>query len=214
MYTPGSFAAVASTWPLRRNGRALKHARDGREDILLAARAVNLDGDALVRGEDGAEVLVELREAHLRLLRRVVGAVRHARHHVAWRRVEGEMVDAAGLGVEPAADDALDQHRVGHVEVEHEVGLDLRGAQRGRLHGCAREAVEQPAVRLAVGLREPLAHEVDDHLVGHELAAIHVLLGGEAHLGTRLHRSTQHVARRQMHEPKLALDQLALRPLA
>ena len=66
-------------------------------------------------------------------------------------------------------------------------------AQRLGLRDRAREAVEQePVARL--GAVEPLHHHPADQVVGHEVAAVHVLLGLLAELALLLDRLAQDVA--------------------
>ena len=69
------------------------------------------------------------------------------------RRGENEVVDLSRLGVEAAADDALDQHLVGDVEEEEGVGLDALLGDGVRLRGAARVPVEEPALLLRRGCR-------------------------------------------------------------
>ncbi len=106
------------------------------------------------------------------------------------RRVEVDVVDAAGGGDAPAGDAAHDL-LVGHLEQERggerapELGERL--VERLGLGDRAREAVQDEAVG-GLGALDLLEDHADDHLVGDELAAVHVALGLLAQVGARLHR--------------------------
>ena len=62
---------------------------------------------------------------------------------------------------------ALDDHRVGHVDLEHVIECHAGVAQRVGLRNGARKAVEQVAVA-AIGLAQAVAHQPDDDFVGHQ----------------------------------------------
>ena len=126
---------------------------------------------------------------------------------------EREVVDLSRLGVEAAADDALDQHLVGDVEEEEGVGLDALLGDGVRLRGAARVPVEEPALLLRVGGVEGVHHHGHHARVGDEVAAVHVLLGLEAGGGALLDRRAEEVARGDVHEAVLLDDELALRAL-
>mmetsp|Transcript_27532 Transcript_27532/g.92033 ORF Transcript_27532/g.92033 Transcript_27532/m.92033 type:complete len:254 (+) Transcript_27532:390-1151(+) len=158
--------------------------------LRLLAGAVDLLGDVLVLVQNGTKVLVKGLEAHLALFLRVVRPVLQAVHNVCRGRVKGQVVDAARLRVRAPAHDALHQDAVRHVEVQHHVRDDVRLGQGVRLGGSPREAIEEPTALLAVGLREAVADHADDHLVGHELAGVHELLGLLAHVRPVRHGGT------------------------
>ena len=77
----------------------------------------------------------------------------------------------------------------------------------------AREAVEDEAVGRLGGV-DPLGDHADDHLVGDEVAAVHVLLRGAAELGLLAHRGAEDVAGRVVGQAQVFLQALALRSLA
>jgi hypothetical protein len=95
------------------------------------------------------------------------------------------------MGVAAAADRALLEQRVGHLEQHHGVELDPGVAQRGierlGLRRGAREAVEhEPAG--AVRLGDPLQDHADHDLVRHQLARLHELVGLDPQGGALLDR--------------------------
>ena len=75
------------------------------------------------------------------------------------------------------------------------------------------KAVEDEAVG-GLGGVDPLGDHADDHLVGDEVAAIHVLLCRAAELGLVAHRGAQDVPGRVVGQPQVFLQPLALRALA
>src|SRR5262249_39208407 len=77
----------------------------------------------------------------------------------------------------------------------------------------AREAVEDEAVGRLL-LLEPLGDDADDHLVRHQVAAIHVLLCLLADLRALLDRGAQDVAGGVVGQPEVLLQPLALGSLA
>ena len=97
--------------------------------------------------------------------------------------------------------------------VERPTGVRQHRVERLRLLERARKAVEQEAAR-GIGLGQPLADDADDHVVGHELAGVHVLLRREAELGARLQRGAQHVAGRDVRHAEGGRDALGLRAFA
>ena len=60
----------------------------------------------------------------------------------------------------------------------------------------------------------PLGDQLDDQLVGHELATLHDVAGLAAELGARGDRGPQHIARGQLDERVRVLEQLGLRAFA
>ena len=59
-----------------------------------------------------------------------------------------------------------------------------------------------------------LEDHADDHLVGHEVAAVHELLGLPAELGALLDRGAQHVARGDVGQAEVLVQALGLGALA
>lgn len=83
---------------------------------------------ALKRGTRAAEGREEQRKGRKAREARVGecegGHLDEAVHDLSGRGLEGQVVDVAGLGVEPAADDAVDDDLGGHVDEEERVGAD------------------------------------------------------------------------------------------
>ena len=120
------------------------------------------------------------------------------------RRCADEVVDVLGLAADATAAHPLQQLLEAQVEDRHRrdaaVKLCQRGVQRLGLGERAREAVQdEPA--LGVRRRQALAEHADDHVVGHEVAAGHDLLGHQPQLGAVSHRLAQHVAGGDVGEP-------------
>ena len=126
------------------------------------------------------------------------------------------VVVRAAFGVGPGQD-ATHELVPRHVEVDDGVraGAAVLG-QPARLDGLldrAREAVEQVAVAVG-GLLHPGHDQIDDHRVGHEVAAAHDLLGLAADRGAVLDLGPQQVTGRQMLDVQPLRQALALRALA
>src|SRR3954462_5415259 len=98
---------------------------------------------------------------------------------VVLRRVVLDVIGVAVRAHAPAGE-ALDDVVLGHVDEQRggQTPVDLlqRLVERLGLRGRAREAVEEEAVG-GVLLGEAVEDDADDHVVGDEVAAIHVLLG-------------------------------------
>src|SRR5579871_669268 len=112
-------------------------------------------------------------------------------------RLVADVVNAAGRGVDPPSADALDDLAVGHVDLYHVIERDPGVLQRIGLRDRAGETIEQIAVG-AIGLLQPLLHQADDDVVGHQAAGVHDGLGGDAEGRARLHRRAQHLAGRNL----------------
>jgi hypothetical protein len=84
-----------------------------------------------------------------------------------------------------------------------------RGVERLGLGPCPREPVEDPAAG-GVGLLETVEEHADDRVVRHELPAAHVAIRLPPHGGAGGNRRAQEVARREMRQPELRLQQLRL----
>ena len=63
-----------------------------------------------------------------------------------------------------------------HFDLDHEVDVESGFAQRFGLRDVAREAVDDEAFG-RIGLLHALFHELDHERIGHERAAVHVVLG-------------------------------------
>src|SRR3954453_22431159 len=134
------------------------------------------------------------------------------------RGVELDVVDVARVllaraaATEPAHDLVLgdvDQEGRGHLPLQ----LFHLLAQSLGLGHRAREAIQDEAVGRLL-LLQALRDHPDDHLVGHQVAAVHELLGLRADLGALLDRRAQDVACREVRQPEVLLEALALGPLA
>ncbi len=132
-------------------------------------------------------------------------------------RVELDVEDVAALGAgapptEPADDlvvgDVDQQHRVDDPAQLRQLGVECLGLGHG-----ARKAVEDEAVERLRGV-DPLDDHADDHLVGDQVAAIHVLLRGPAQLGLVAHRGTEDVAGGVVGQAQVFLQPLALGALS
>jgi len=109
-------------------------------------------------------------------------------------RVENDMVGATARQMRLPAAHALDDLRVGHIDIDHRIDVDP-----GRLHGIGLrdgpgETVKQKAF-FAVGLFDAFLHQADDHVVRHKPPRIHDGFGLFAELGSGLDGGAQHVAR-------------------
>ena len=82
-----------------------------------------------------------------------------------------------------------------------------------RLRHRAREAVEDEAVA-RVGLVDAVGDDRHHHVVGHELAARHDVLGAQPDRRAGLDRGAQHVAGRKLHDAVLVDETLRLRAFA
>ncbi len=67
---------------------------------------------------------------------------------------------------------------------------------------------------LAVFLVEPLGDDAVDDLVGNQVAAVHDLLGREAHRGLAGDGRAQDVAGRELRNAEASIEDLGLRALA
>ena len=132
--------------------------------------------------------------AYALFLRGVVGQVIY--------RVAGGVGAGAPLG-EPA-----DEDLVCHIEVQCEVDVEFAVEGLGLLHGPG-ESVEDDAGDFSEAL-DLLLHEVDDDLVGHESARIHVGLSFLSQFGAVPDGLPQHVAGGQSDVSELGLELLSL----
>src|SRR5256885_8358380 len=114
-----------------------------------------------------------------------------------FRRIEGEMVVASRGRVHAPPAQTPDDLLVIDVDLEHEIEIDARVAQRLRLRNCARKAVEQVTVP-AIQVLQPLLHQSDDDVVGNEPPRVHDLLCRKTERRARFYRGAQHVSRRDL----------------
>mmetsp|Transcript_16461 Transcript_16461/g.26867 ORF Transcript_16461/g.26867 Transcript_16461/m.26867 type:complete len:294 (-) Transcript_16461:12-893(-) len=144
------------------------------------------------------------------------GHQRLARHVVLARHLGGLEVDvvaAAGGGVRQPARDALLQHLVGHLQVDHRVDLLAAGpqdlVQLLRLDDGAGEPVQQEALGALGGL-DGLADHAHHDVVRDQRARLHHRLHLLAHFASRLDSSTQHVTSGKMAHAVLILYYISL----
>jgi hypothetical protein len=107
------------------------------------------------------------------------------------------MEGGPALPADPAPGQAAQELLARDVEKDHAVEVLAETAQQ-RVEGLglghrAREAVQHVA-RTGVGPREPLVHQADHDLVGHERALVHEALGLAPERRARGHRLAEHVA--------------------
>ena len=98
---------------------------------------------------------------------------------------------------------------VGHLDIEDRVDLHAHGVQSLGLGDGPGEAVQDEAV-LAVILSQPLFDDADEDLIGHQLAALHVGFGLQAHLRAAPQRFAQHVPRGNGGDVVVLADDLRL----
>mmetsp|Transcript_47190 Transcript_47190/g.126208 ORF Transcript_47190/g.126208 Transcript_47190/m.126208 type:complete len:242 (-) Transcript_47190:35-760(-) len=202
----------STVWP--ETSEAFQAVADEAEDLVGFAAAVDLHHDFLEERQDAVDLRVVIPQAHPDGFLLIVAAVYEAVHDLGWRGLELQVVDVAGLGVQTTAAATLHEHLVRHLDEQEFVHLQARIHHGLSLIGGAREAIEEAALLLDVGLHEPVLDEVDDELAGHEAARVHEALRLEAQLGALLHVVAQDVARGDVHVAELLLDLVALRALA
>ena len=81
------------------------------------------------------------------------------------------------------------------------------------MRGGAGEAVQNNAL-LGIGLLETLAHQVDDQVIGNQIACVHVAFSLQTELGLILHGSAQNVARGDVRNTEFFNQKSSLRTLA
>ena len=114
-------------------------------------------------------------------------------HALRFRGRGHHVVGGAALGAGPAARHAVDDLLIGNLDVQYAVKPDACGLQGLGLGDGAGHAVQDIAL-CAIGLRQTLGDNADDHLVGHQFARVHVALGLEPHARTVFHGRAQDVA--------------------
>ena len=123
------------------------------------------------------------------------------------------MVGGAAAGADPAAAHALHDLLIGDLDGDHGVEGDARLLQSLGLGDRAGHAVQDEA-GLAVVLGQALGDDADDHLVGDQLAGVHVLLGLQAHRRAVLHGGPEDVASGDGGDVQLLVQDLSLGALA
>src|SRR4051794_7694814 len=192
-------------------------------DLGRAARAVEAAQDVavvVVLDERRGLVAVDVEPRADRLLAVVLALVQRLAVDVAAVVVPRRVVlDVVHVAVRAHAPPRQPPHDVvgRHVDEERRAQAAAhaleRLVERLRLLGRAREAVEQEAVR-GVLVAEAIEDHADDHVVGHELAAVHVPLGLAAQVRALLHRRAQDVAGGDVGQREVVLQALGLGALA
>ena len=122
------------------------------------------------------------------------------------------MIGRAAQRAHAAAAEALDQHIVGHIQIDGHVDFGEGAQCLGLLHRAG-EAVQNISL-LAIRVRKAVLDNADDHLVGYQLPLIHVFLGLSAHFSARSDGRTKHVARGDLGNSQPLAHNLSLRALA
>ena len=133
------------------------------------------------------------------------------------RLLEAVVIALAAFGAGIATGDALDQRLVVDLHLDHGVELKpLDSSIWSSASACAvlRGKPSRMKPFLTSGLLEPLGDDRDDDIVGNEFAAIHDRLGLAPDLAARRDRGAQHVAGRELLQPRRSSRQLGLRAFA
>src|SRR6266568_2481561 len=113
--------------------------------------------------------------------------------------------------------DAFEQSALVHLELDDGVELEAllleHAIERVRLRHRARKAIEDEAPA-RIGLVDARGDDRHHHVVGHEFAARHHLLGVHADRRAGLGRGTQHLTGRKLHQTMLGDEPLRLRAFA
>ena len=117
------------------------------------------------------------------------------------------MVDGLAAAADTPTSQTSQQLPLGNLEVDHAVERLPRvlqeAGQRLGLRDRAREPVDDEALR-GVGRGEALAHQVDDHVVGHQRPAVHIPLGLETEARASRQRFAEDVPRGDVrHSPRV-----------
>src|SRR5262249_48748694 len=195
----------------------------GRGTLGRGGRSPRLPQDAIDRARhlrdrhhavDRPQHALELIVGHERRGLVPVGEQPAAQH---LRIVVGAQRLAARLRVGDALLDALEQALLVHLELDHGIEREAllleQAVERVGLRHRAREAVKDEALA-RIGLVDPVGHDADHDLVGHQLAAGHDLLGAPADRRAGIDRGAQHVAGRKLRQTVLGDEALGLRAFA
>src|SRR5262245_5293295 len=112
---------------------------------------------------------------------------------------------------------AFEQGTLVHLELDDGVELEAlfleHAIERVRLRHRARKTIEDKAP-VRIGLLDARGDDRHHHVVGHEFAARHHLLGAHADRRAGLGRGTQHLTGRKLHQTMLGDEPLRLRAFA
>lgn len=105
-----------------------------------------------------------------------------------------DVIGGSASGADTAARYTPGNRFVIHLDIEDAVDNNAHAVKRLGLGNGAGKAVQNEAVG-AVGLREALLDDADDHLVWNEFTGINVFFGFPPHLRAAFQRFTDHIAR-------------------
>ncbi|MCY1178554.1 hypothetical protein D9M73_189080 [compost metagenome] len=125
------------------------------------------------------------------------------------RRIVDHVVNAARTFVNAATGNTLNDFFVGDGDFNHSIQLDTSSHQGFSLRNGAWETVEQETVG-TVRLGDAVLDQVDDQLVGNQLASVHDRLGFQAQRGAGLDSGAQHVASGDLRNGEFFGDELCL----
>ena len=108
-----------------------------------------------------------------------------------------------------AANDAVNDQLVRHVELQHEVHVDAGFFHRVSLRNGAWETVQQEALA-AIFLSDALFDQRDHQLIGHQLAGVHDLFRLLAQFTAGLHGCAQHITGGDLRNAVFLHDELSL----
>src|SRR5262249_47877314 len=123
---------------------------------------------------------------------------------------------AARLRLRHAVGDPLLQDGAVHLEFDHRVEREAflleHTVERYGLRDGARETVQDESLS-GIGLLDTVGDDRHDHIIGHQLTALHDVLGAQPDRGAGLDRGTQQVAGRKLHDAVFLNETLRLRAL-
>src|SRR3954451_11939149 len=201
-----------------------QHGPDAVADLIGRRRAVDAAKDAalLVVGHQRLGLVVIGAEPVSDYLGLVVVAdfeprSVHVAHALVLGRVELHVEDVPLLDAHAAAAEAPNHLLVGNVHEDRRRQLaaqlaELRAERLGLRDGAGESVEDEPVGRLVAG--HALRDDADHHLIGNEVAPIHVPLGLGAELGALTNGGPEDVAGRVVGEAEVLLQPLALRPLS
>ena len=119
------------------------------------------------------------------------------------------MVRGAALAAHPAAAHAVLDLLIADLNGDHPVeGNPRLGEGLGLADGAGHPVQNEAA--LAVRLPDALFHHADDHIIGDQLARVHIALGLQTHRSSLLNGGTEHVAGGDSGDSQLCAEDLRL----